>query len=109
VRLPAGAAGTGDGDGGGSASTFACRGGIASRSTSVMVPAYRSATVRASAAISGARTGSGETTLARKPSLPPKSDSANRSARNPSTSCPANRTRTRQPGTATSSSCAGTR
>ena len=49
----------------GSASTRACRGGMASRSTSESVPAYRSATARARRAISGVSTGSGETTRSR--------------------------------------------
>ena len=48
--------------GGASRSAVACRGGMASRSTSASVPAYRSATERARAKISGVSTGSGEIT-----------------------------------------------
>jgi hypothetical protein len=44
-------------------SARACRGGIASRSTSIMLPAYRSATARANEEISGESTGSGDTTF----------------------------------------------
>ena len=47
------------------ASTRACRGGTASRSTSARLPAYRSATARANRATSGFSTRSGETTLSR--------------------------------------------
>ena len=48
----------------------ACRGGMASRSTSARVPAYRSATSRASARISGLSTGSGDTTRSSRASRP---------------------------------------
>ena len=52
----------GAGRGGASRSAVAWRGGMASRSTSASVPAYRSATERARAKISGVSTGSGEIT-----------------------------------------------
>ena len=48
--------------GGASRSAVAWRGGMARRSTSASVPAYRSATERARAKISGVSTGSGEIT-----------------------------------------------
>ncbi len=53
-----------------SASVLACRGGTASRSTSAVDPAYRSATARASSATSGVSTGSADSTRSRKPSRP---------------------------------------
>ncbi len=66
AQEPGPGAGTGPAAGGdGLASVPACRGGIASRSTSARVPAYRSATARASAPISGVSTGSGDTTRSR--------------------------------------------
>lgn len=81
---------------------------MASRSTSIMPPAYLSAIARASTAISGASTGSGDTTFSMKASFLPYSVVSTRSSRYPSTSCPANLTRTRQPGTAAPSSSDGT-
>ena len=73
------------------------------------LPAYRSATAPASVTISGARTGSGLTTRRSGASRPGCSDWEVRTRTNPSTSCPANRTFTRAPGTASSASLAGTR
>ena len=61
----AGTSGPAAAGGDGLASVPACRGGTASRSTSARVPAYRSATARASPAISGVSTGSGDTTRSR--------------------------------------------
>jgi hypothetical protein len=54
---------------------------MASRSTSAIVPAYLSATSRASAAISGVSTGSGDTTRSKVASLPVWSLTATRSSR----------------------------
>ncbi len=95
--------------GDGSFSAVACRGGTASRSTSERVPAYRSAIAADSAATSGLRTGSALTTRRSGASRPVWSESLRRSTRNPSTSCPANRTFTRAPGTAVSAMAVGTR
>ncbi len=82
---------------------------MASLSTSARVPAYRSATARARSKISGVSTGSGDMTRSRRASLPWCSLVWTRDSKYPSTSCPANLTRTRQPGTAASSRAAGTR
>ena len=90
-----GAAGGGAGSPAGSASTRACRGGRASRRTSYSVPAQRSATARASAATSSDSTGSGLTSVASGASARPLSVVAARARTTPSTSRPANRTRTR--------------
>jgi hypothetical protein len=57
-----GASGTGSGSGDGFCSALALRGGTASCSTSARLPAYRSATARASPSNSSLNTGSGETT-----------------------------------------------
>ena len=53
-----------------SASVLACLGGTASRSTSAVEPAYRSATTRARSAISAVSTGSADSTRSRNPSRP---------------------------------------
>jgi hypothetical protein len=89
-------------------SVAACRPGTASRSTSDRVPAYRSATSAASAAIAGCSTGSALTTRRNGLSEPPCSLVAPRSRTNPSTSRPAKRTLTRTPGRASSAIEAGT-
>ena len=86
----------------------ACRGGTARRSTSLRVPAYRSASSPARAATSGLSTGSRLTTRRSGASRPWWSVSAARASRYPPTSWPANRTFTRHPGTASSAIAAGT-
>ena len=107
----AGRSGIGAGSGGSRASAFsavACRGGTARRRTSPSDPAYRPATVRASASTAGVSTGSGETTLRSGLRRPTCSASARRSTTKPSRSCPAKRTLTRTPGRAVSAIDAGT-
>ena len=85
-RYGAHAVADGDGVGGSSdgagtsASTRACRAGIARRSTSFIVPAHRSATARASLATCGVSTGSVETTLRTGWSAPSCSASSTRSS-----------------------------
>ncbi len=65
----AGTCGSGAGSPDAAASARAWRGGMASLSTSIMPPAYLSAMARARAAISGERTGSGDTTFSMKASF----------------------------------------
>ena len=74
--------------GAGSASTFACRGGTARRSTSARPPAYRSAISRAARSTCGSSTGSGETTFSSQDSGPRARSSSTRSSSHPSTSWP---------------------
>ena len=100
-------ASTGDLDG--CASARACRGGTASRRTSLSVPAQRSATARQSPRTAGDSTGSAETTLLRNASVPSWSLVSTRSTTKASVRRPEKRTRTRQPGTTSASSVVGTR
>ena len=99
----------GGSSGGGCFSTVACRGGMASRSTSGRLPAYRAATASASRCTSGVSTRSAETTRSSQPSLPEWSVSERLSRMKASTSRPLNRTLARTPGCASSDRSAGTR
>jgi hypothetical protein len=72
------------------------------------VPAYRSATTRASLATCGVSTGSPDGTCDSGSSLPVKSVASSSDRTNPSSSWPLNRTRTRHPACTVSANFSGT-
>ena len=84
----------------------ACRGGIASRSTSAIVPPYLSATSRASADLRGQHRLGGHHPLQERQAALVLARLGARPSRYPPVSRPANLTRTRQPGTASWSGAA---
>jgi hypothetical protein len=90
-------------------STRTWRFGTASRTTSLALPAARSASRRASAQTSGASTRAGETTVSSSLSVPAKAPVPVTSTMNPSATRPTDRsgTRTRTPVTASAAIDAG--